>query len=633
VSQSAHKGTIVIFLALSLFGPVGIGLGQNDSIKGETYYRLLSKQLGRDFDQAKLYLDSMQSLTGYQAIERGRLKTLLAEGKLLRRMKEPGKAVKVMTEAIGLARTSRNHRLQHLIYYEYGNVNLNLGDYPKATEAFLMARKYAATSKDTSGLAGSYNGLGIVQRRMKDLDGAFEYYSKALPLYRSINNTNGTSTVLLNLAIIEKQRNNFESALDLYAESLSHAEKIDPPDEGLFGYVYGNMSSLHNSMKNYQEAIDYGKKALEIRKKIGAKFEVANSYLGLAVNHVEIDQLSAARQYLQESENLTDSTNWSDLANIYNLKAKIEHKSANDHKAYTYLQKANIYRDSVYTLGNKKQIDELNAKFESELKEDNIARLELQDQLNTTKINQKNLMIYGLLASMLLVTLLGAQIHRRNKKIKAQNILISTALSEKETLLKEIHHRVKNNLQIISSLLGIQSRSVENPQAKEALEEGRSRVRSMSLIHQNLYSKNNLTGIEMDQYLNKLARDLLRNYKISTGSISLKTEAHDLKLDVETVIPIGLIVNELVTNALKYAFPDDRDGHILIDLDEKEDRLVLSVSDNGVGLDQARLEGSSDSFGQKLIQAFRSKLAAELDIDGSDGTSVTLTIKNYKKAI
>lgn len=617
---------------LFLTAQAGISLCQSDSIKGENYYRLLNGQLGRDFDQAKLYLDSMQNLPGYQEIERGRIKTLLAEGKLLRRMKEAGKALEVMEEALKEVEESTSLQLRQLVYYENGNINLNLGNYPKANEAFLASRKAAEESDNIEGLAGSYNGLGIVQRRMKDLDAAFEYYGKALPLYRDLKNANGTSTVLLNLAIIEKQRNNFESALDLYAESLSEAKLLDPPDEGLFGYVYGNMSSLHNSMKNYQEAIEYGEKALEIRKKTGAKFEVANSYLGLAVNHLQLNNLSLARQNLEESELNTDSTNWSELANIYNLKAKLEHKAQNDRQAYTYLQKANVFRDSVYTLGNKKQIDELNAKFESEIKEENIAQLELQDELNTTKIRQKNMLIYGLLAAMLLATFLGVQIHRRNKRIKEQNLVISSALSEKETLLKEIHHRVKNNLQIISSLLGIQSRSVENPQAKEALEEGRSRVRSMSLIHQNLYSKNNLTGIQMDQYLNKLARDLLRNYKVSAGSISLKTEANDLKLDVETVIPIGLIVNELVTNALKYAFPDDRDGQIFIDLAEKENQLVLSVSDNGIGLDENLLQGSSDSFGQKLIQAFRSKLAADLEIDGSDGTSVTLTIKNYKKA-
>jgi len=155
-------------------------------------------------------------------------------------------------------------------------------------------------------------------------------------------------------------------------------------------------------------------------------------------------------------------------------------------------------------------------------------------------------------AAILLIGLLY-----RNQK---QKKLISIQNDEKDILLREIHHRVKNNLQVISSLLGIQSRSIKDVQAKQAIHEGRARVHSMSLIHQNLYKKDNLTGVDMRVYLNKLSTDLINTYNLSEGQIEIEKDIDELILDVEYVVPIGLIINELISNALKYAFPDQQNG-------------------------------------------------------------------------
>ena len=215
------------------------------------------------------------------------------------------------------------------------------------------------------------------------------------------------------------------------------------------------------------------------------------------------------------------------------------------------------------------------------------------------------------------------RLRNKNRRIQKQD-------QEKEVLLKEIHHRVKNNLQVISSLLGLQGLSIKDAKAKAAIQEGRSRVHSMSLIHQSLYKKDNLTGIEMKPYLQKLTADLIATYNYQDVEIQSVINSEDITLDVETVVPIGLIINELVTNSVKYAFEGRQKGVIKVELSEDNGLLRLVVSDNGIGLDNDQLKTKEDSYGHSLIRAFRDKLDAEIKVENQDGTKIDLIIKSYK---
>jgi two-component sensor histidine kinase len=223
------------------------------------------------------------------------------------------------------------------------------------------------------------------------------------------------------------------------------------------------------------------------------------------------------------------------------------------------------------------------------------------------------------------------KIQTLNRILSEQKKLISRSLAEKETLLKEIHHRVKNNLQVVSSLLGIQSRQVKDQAALEAIKEGRARVHSMSLIHQDLYKKDHPTGIEMRSYFKKLSRDLLDTYDISTDKIALTSDIDEIILDVETVIPLGLILNELITNALKYAFPDGK-GSIHVQLKETDKGLLLGVKDNGIGMQNPHKVKEGDTFGYDLIQSFLEKMEGDIEIRSKDGTEVLVLFQDYHKA-
>jgi len=226
---------------------------------------------------------------------------------------------------------------------------------------------------------------------------------------------------------------------------------------------------------------------------------------------------------------------------------------------------------------------------------------------------------------------MGVMLWRLYQGSTKKNVIISKTLVEKEILLKEIHHRVKNNLQFISSLLGLQTEHVVDEAALDALQEGQDRVQSMALIHQNLYQDENLTGVNVKDYFVKLTQGLMDSYNIHEDNIQMNLIIEDINLDVDTVIPVGLILNEIITNSFKYAFVNMDMGSITIELYEQEGVLHLNIKDDGIGLEDKTKENLGNSFGYRLIEAFAGQLQATLAVDGGSGTSVALAINKYQK--
>ena len=240
---------------------------------------------------------------------------------------------------------------------------------------------------------------------------------------------------------------------------------------------------------------------------------------------------------------------------------------------------------------------------------------------------------WQLIMAAALLLLSGITIFFMYRKQRLKNKLIQQQSDDLKVLMKEIHHRVKNNLQIISSLLDIQSLSLAgNYPAAQAIREGKNRVQSMAIIHQFLYHENNIRGIRIEDYIKNLSENLFASYNINPGSIRLETDIDRLNLDIDTVIPLGLIINELVSNSLKYAFSDISRGILQISLKEKENTLQLLVKDNGRGFPPASIPPERQSFGLQLIAAFAQKLKASLTMYNDNGAVVAMQIKKYKLA-
>ncbi len=204
------------------------------------------------------------------------------------------------------------------------------------------------------------------------------------------------------------------------------------------------------------------------------------------------------------------------------------------------------------------------------------------------------------------------------KKMQQQ---IESSLKEKDVLLKEIHHRVKNNLQIIISLLNLQSGYIKDEATLKAVKEGQNRVRSMALVHEKFYQSDKISEIDFAEYIEKLCHFLYQSYGDKTDRIELQIKGDHIELDMDTAMPCGLLINEIVSNAYKYAFPDQNKGIIMIELKKTNGTMTLKVHDNGIGLPENFDVEKSESLGMQLIQALTSQLDGELKVSHENGTT------------
>jgi PAS domain S-box-containing protein len=214
------------------------------------------------------------------------------------------------------------------------------------------------------------------------------------------------------------------------------------------------------------------------------------------------------------------------------------------------------------------------------------------------------------------------------KKLAEKEVLQS--LKEKEILLKEVHHRVKNNLQVISSILNLQSSFVTDEKILDILEESRNRIRSMAIIHENLYQTSNFSSINFTNYLGNLTRDLISSYQVETDKVELKLDLQQVGLVLDQAIPCGLMINEIITNALKYAFPNGKKGTVNISMTEEKEIVTLRIEDNGIGLPKGFNYLESETLGLQLVATLVEQLEGELVLESDGGTKYCITFEKQK---
>jgi two-component sensor histidine kinase len=216
---------------------------------------------------------------------------------------------------------------------------------------------------------------------------------------------------------------------------------------------------------------------------------------------------------------------------------------------------------------------------------------------------------------------LEAEIHRRGQEIQQANERLRRALAEKEVLLQETHHRVKNNLEVINSLLSLQADRIDDPTGRAVLEDTCNQVRAIADIHRLLYRSPDLECIDMRQFLERLCQDLALSHK-TEGRVQLILSPGELSVDIRRAVPLALIANELISNALKHAFPANRSGSIHVTVGANGTRSFICISDDGIGLSVPPDEAST--LGLRLVQVLAEQLGAKLEVQSPPGTRVSI---------
>lgn len=301
-----------------------------------------------------------------------------------------------------------------------------------------------------------------------------------------------------------------------------------------------------------------------------------------------------------------------------------------DYRAATkHLKQLGVVLEGNFRASALRQAEELQVLYQTQEKENQIAALNQRAELERANLRQamlvRNLTIAGIFGALTIAGLLYRQARlrkRTNNLITQKNEQLIGFLNEKEWLLKEIHHRVKNNLQIVMSLLNSQSAYIDNELARAAIHHSQHRVHAMSLIHQKLYKADSLSSIDMSSYIRELVSYLSDCF--GTGQrIRFEFDVEQLEFDVSQAVPLGLILNEAITNAIKYAFPGNREGVISISLSRPSpEHFLLSISDNGVGISPSLIGVKDGSLGMSLMEGLSEDIEGAFTIENRNGTVI-----------
>ena len=548
------------------------------------------------------------------------------------------KALEDLEKARYFISTTNRKRLNAIMFQSIGLVYERSGDYQKALEYYIKSVEIHEAINGKRDMGVTYNAIGVVYFYMKQYEKATDYYKQALDIWEELNDPIEASYSYNNLGIICRKQGEYEKAMEYYSQSLDIKTQVN--DRKGMAYTLGNIGLIHTDQGNYAQALVFHRKALKIIRELGSYLGVSR-YLGnIAYNYSEMGEHDSAIVYAKQGlaaakeKNITEGKK-----TVYGILAYSSYDLGKSDDAFKYMELYMKTKDTLINESNSEKLAELEARYQNEKKKKEIALLNREKEVQDLKFQrQKSRQYYlvGIAVLLLAVAILFINRYRykqkSNQQLQEKNRQVSAALKERETLLKEIHHRVKNNLQIISSLLNLQSRHIEDQQALEAVKEGQNRVKSMALIHQEIYQKDNLTEINAGHYITNLVQGLLKSYELSAGAIELETDIDELELDVDTTIPLGLIINELVTNTVKYAFPDKKEGKLSVTLKKKEDSLLLTVSDNGVGIPKGFDLKKARSFGLKLVHSLARKLEATVSLREGKGTTIDMEIKNFKTA-
>lgn len=499
--------------------------------------------------------------------------------------------------------------------------------------------------------------LGYVFERRGLLDKAADYAMESLRLGNELNDKHAIALAYSDLSNLFWKQSKFEKGLQYGLKSVKIFEDtgLNDLDYDFTLYVVGNNLL---ALKREKEALQYFEHAIVIGERYGFYNNLSDIYISLVDLYAFLNEFrkaeTAAQQAIKYGELLHNNflimrawlslgksqylegkyqaaisslekciavatDDFGDsyfLSQAYNTLGKAYASSHNYRDAYAAFAKYDELKNEIFTAEADQRISLLQTEFDVAQKENTI---QLQEAL--IKKQQTRQTLISIIAVLLFLFLgLLFYMFRANRRKRR---LLQRKNEEKEFLLKEIHHRVKNNLEIVSSLLALQAAQKDDSKLTDIMQDTQNRVQAMSMVHQRLYQGKNLSTIEMKNYFENLAHYVLESFGKS-DKITIKCEMPPLEVDIDMAIPLGLIVNELLTNALKYAFPSDGRGRITIGLirNKKENNYHLEFSDNGIG-QQMDNRDSKTGFGTKLIDLLVYQLGGKLTKNTKKGTHIS----------
>ena len=434
------------------------------------------------------------------------------------------------------------------------------------------------------------------------------------------------------------KQNKAEEAHTFLSEFSKKYPPSDPYGEASLAETF---AYYYNSTHNYKQAEKYTLKMISLGDSLGRdneirrdiEYDIGQYYFGKK----QFAKAAAHFHSALDEALLNNSANT--IRDIDLLLFKTDSSLGNYFSAIKYLNQYHELNDSMFNVVKTRQAREVQVKYETEKKEKDIQLLEKESKLQQSRLIQagytRNWILGGMILLLITIGLLvrnsrlkqrtNRKLKLQQKEIGEQNIALRHLVHEKEWLVKEIHHRVKNNFQTVMGLLGTQTIYLKDEVAIDAISDGQHRIHAMSLIHQKLYQTENMSAINMADYINELV-DYLRDSFSINKRIRFNLQVQRISLDLSHCVPLGLILNEAITNSIKYAFPDSGEGLIFIAL--KQDptgHVLLTIEDNGIGLPTEFIAAKHNSMGMNLMRGLCTEIGAKFSMHGQQGTQISVS--------
>ena len=617
------KLTILLFLGLPLFG-----YAQNSSIQIDSTLLWAEQHLLNKEDSSAVFrqLHKLKSSFKNQDddLKLSQSYNLLSE--FYNHYVHMDSALYYANSSKMLAEDFEDKRVLADIYLLLESIHKNRAEFDVSMTNNFKAISIFEQLNDQAGIARCYTRLcDLLYYENKYAEGA-DYCHKAITIQKASNSIEDLVTSYRYLADNELMLEEYDKALFTINKAI---EKLKLNDNKPFDFLpfYNTRGNILKYMKRYDEALADYQYNYDVLVKEGKLTYTIPSLGNIGHVYTLQNKFKEALPYNLKAIELMKST-----GNTQNLWENYMHV-ADCYKAIGDFEKALEYK-------------ELHAEEYGNFQESIITRLESEAQVkyetvkkDKTIVNQdakiarqrKTQILYLTIAGLLLFSFLGMYFSAKNirkKKTELQrlNVELDAKNKQNELLLKEIHHRVKNNLEMVKSLIALQSAQLDDKASKEAMLASQNRVQSMGIIHQKLYQGDNLGSIEMKDYFLNLSEGILDSFN-KEEKVKIECAMENLELDIDTAVPIGLIVNELLTNALKYAFPEDNLGNIKISLARKDNNvLTLNVSDDGIGKTTGKAPQGT-GFGTQLVQLLTQQLNGKMEEKINNGTTVSFQFK------
>ena len=444
---------------------------------------------------------------------------------------------------------------QALLWLEKGSAFHKKAQYQNAVNCYLELIQIGDDLQDNYFLGKGYLRMADAYKRLGTIDNIQEVREKALKsaqrslrYFESDDLIEGEIEAYNVIGIILRDLKRPEEAKNAFLIGLSLA-KENEIDVSYVGVLHANLGQyMIDIEKQYDQAIEQLGLALKVYERLGVESSKEHIYRNLAMAYAGKKDVPLARKYSQMSiDKGKELQNPHRLINGYYVSWIIHKEFGMFKEAFYSLKRQKFLEDSLNSAVVVKEIDDINTKYQTARKDEQMAVLNLE---NNTKKNQLVILLLGLVIAAVSALLFYGQ----NQKIKKSQGIIERQSEELKLMMKELHHRVKNNLSLVSSLLNIQLERLEDGKPKAAILQSRQRVDAMAMIHQRLYQTDKLATINIKEYITNLAESLMVAYGYGVDDFILNIRVEDQEIDVDTAIPLGLIINELLTNSFKYAY-------------------------------------------------------------------------------